>query len=130
MAVTSEPVSPRIRVEVETSYIEEQSDPRDKRYVFSYTITIRNEGQVPARLSVWKDPTANKDNDIFSRVADWIGKGTSKGPFPIPDNLRYTELETAFENLGYPIFYGEVGLDEGMKKVQDECQRIMDQPRG
>ena len=41
---------PRIRVEVETSYLEEQSDPRDKRFVFSYTVTIRNEGQVPARL--------------------------------------------------------------------------------
>ncbi|HEY6621327.1 MAG TPA: Co2+/Mg2+ efflux protein ApaG [Steroidobacteraceae bacterium] len=40
----------RIRVEVETSYIEEQSDPRDKRFVFSCTITIRNEGHVPARL--------------------------------------------------------------------------------
>ena len=48
--MTSEPASPRIRVEVETAYIEEQSDPRDKRFVFSYTITIRNEGQVPARL--------------------------------------------------------------------------------
>src|SRR5258708_2995532 len=46
----AEPVNPRIRVEVETSYIEEQSDPRDKRFVFSCTITIRNEGQVPARL--------------------------------------------------------------------------------
>jgi ApaG protein len=42
--------NPRIRVEVETSYVEEQSDPRDKRFVFSYTVTIRNEGQVPARL--------------------------------------------------------------------------------
>src|SRR6267378_207657 len=49
-AMTSDPANPVIRVEVETSYIEEQSDPRDKRFVFSYTITIRNEGQVPARL--------------------------------------------------------------------------------
>src|SRR3979490_1585247 len=48
--MTSDPANPRIRVEVETSYIEEQSDPRDKRFVFSYTITIRNEGRVPARL--------------------------------------------------------------------------------
>src|ERR1700740_500295 len=39
-----------IRVEVETSYIEEQPDPRDQRFAVSYTITIRNEGQVPARL--------------------------------------------------------------------------------
>src|ERR1700682_938020 len=49
-AMTSGPANPMIRVEVETTYIEEQSDPRDKRFVFSYTITIRNEGQVPARL--------------------------------------------------------------------------------
>jgi ApaG protein len=47
---TPEPDRLRIRVDVETSYVEEQSDPRDKRFVFSYTITIRNEGQVPARL--------------------------------------------------------------------------------
>jgi ApaG protein len=40
----------KIRVDVETSYLDEQSDPREGRYVFAYTITIRNEGQVPARL--------------------------------------------------------------------------------
>jgi ApaG protein len=40
----------KVRVEVETSYLAEQSDPSERRYVFAYTITIRNEGQVPARL--------------------------------------------------------------------------------
>ena len=40
----------KIRVEVDTSYLEDQSDPKEHRYVFSYTITIRNEGSVPARL--------------------------------------------------------------------------------
>ena len=40
----------KISVEVETSYVDEQSDPTERRYVFSYTITIRNEGAVPARL--------------------------------------------------------------------------------
>ena len=44
------PAEHRIRVDVETSYLDEQSDPHERRYVFSYTITIRNEGQVPARL--------------------------------------------------------------------------------
>src|SRR5258707_10350517 len=39
-----------IRIEVETAYLDEQSDPKERRYVFSYTITIRNEGMVPARL--------------------------------------------------------------------------------
>jgi ApaG protein len=45
-----ESVEHKIRVEVETSYLDEQSDPKERRYVFSYTITIRNEGSVPARL--------------------------------------------------------------------------------
>ena len=45
-----EPAPHKIRVEVDTSYLEDQSDPKERRYVFSYTITIRNEGSVPARL--------------------------------------------------------------------------------
>ncbi|MFO1401486.1 MAG: Co2+/Mg2+ efflux protein ApaG [Steroidobacteraceae bacterium] len=40
----------RIRVEVETNYLEEQSAPDDRRFVFAYTITIRNEGAVAAKL--------------------------------------------------------------------------------
>jgi ApaG protein len=40
----------KIRVDVDTSYLEEQSDPNERRFVFSYTITIRTEGSVPARL--------------------------------------------------------------------------------
>jgi ApaG protein len=39
-----------VSVEVETSYLEDQSEPREHRFVFSYTITIRNDGKVPARL--------------------------------------------------------------------------------
>ncbi len=40
----------KIRIDVETAYLEEQSEPKERRYVFSYTITIRNEGPQPARL--------------------------------------------------------------------------------
>ena len=40
----------KIRVDVDTSYLAEQSNPKDRRFVFSYTITIRNEGSKPARL--------------------------------------------------------------------------------
>ncbi len=39
-----------IRIEVATSYVDEQSAPEAGRYVFSYTITISNEGNVAARL--------------------------------------------------------------------------------
>ena len=40
----------KITIEVETNYLDDQSEPREQRYVFAYTITIRNEGQVSARL--------------------------------------------------------------------------------
>jgi len=39
-----------IQVDVQTFYVEEQSDPVDERYVFAYTITILNQGTVSARL--------------------------------------------------------------------------------
>lgn len=39
-----------ISIDVATNYIDEQSDPETGRYVFAYTITIANEGQVAARL--------------------------------------------------------------------------------
>lgn len=40
----------RIAVEVETQYLDDQSLPEENRYVFAYTITIRNTGSVPAKL--------------------------------------------------------------------------------
>lgn len=43
-------MTPRIRVSVESSYVPDQSDPGSDRYVFSYTITILNEGSEAAKL--------------------------------------------------------------------------------
>lgn len=40
----------QIDVQVETRYVESQSIPNEDRFVFSYTITIRNDGQSSARL--------------------------------------------------------------------------------
>ncbi len=42
--------SPRIDIAVETQYIEDQSEPASDRYVFAYTITIRNPGDTGAKL--------------------------------------------------------------------------------
>jgi len=39
-----------IEIEVETSFLPDQSDPVDERFVFGYTITIHNEGKLPVRL--------------------------------------------------------------------------------
>jgi ApaG protein len=61
----------RIRVDVSTSYVEDQSNPGEGRFVFSYTITIRNEGSQPARLMArhWLITDAN------GKVQEVVGEG-------------------------------------------------------
>jgi ApaG protein len=39
-----------IRIDVETAFLPDQSEPGGHRYAFAYTITIRNEGRSAARL--------------------------------------------------------------------------------
>lgn len=39
-----------ITIDVATDYVDAQSDPTSDRYVFAYTITIANKGDVAARL--------------------------------------------------------------------------------
>ena len=40
----------KVDVEVKTEYVEYQSIPSENRYVFSYTVTIKNSGKIPAKL--------------------------------------------------------------------------------
>ncbi|VEB93212.1 ApaG protein [Citrobacter koseri] len=42
--------SPRVCIQVQSVYIEAQSSPDDERYVFAYTVTIRNLGRAPVQL--------------------------------------------------------------------------------
>jgi len=39
-----------IQIEVETRFLPDQSDTDENRYVFAYTITIHNNGPLPAQL--------------------------------------------------------------------------------
>jgi len=39
-----------IRIEVETEYLDQQSEPEQGRYAFAYRITIGNQGSRPAQL--------------------------------------------------------------------------------
>ena len=46
------PDSNKYRIEIQpvAHFIPDQSDPEENRYLFAYTITIRNVGEVPAQL--------------------------------------------------------------------------------
>ncbi|AOM42276.1 Co2+/Mg2+ efflux protein ApaG [Xenorhabdus hominickii] len=41
---------PRIHIQVQSTYVESQSQPEQQRFVFSYTILIRNLGHSPVQL--------------------------------------------------------------------------------
>jgi len=46
----SEPSDHQVAVSVRTAYIENQSEPDQDRYAFSYTVTLHNNGCTPAQL--------------------------------------------------------------------------------
>jgi len=77
-----------IEVDVETAYLEEQSSPSMNRYVFSYTITIRNEGTAPAKLLTrhWII------NDANGNVQEVHGEGVvGEQPYLKPgESFQYT----------------------------------------
>src|SRR5579872_732646 len=49
-ASTSEAVTHNVRVEVESQYVPERSEPFQNQWYFSYTVRITNEGDEPVQL--------------------------------------------------------------------------------
>jgi ApaG protein len=82
-------------IDVATRYLDDQSEPEQDRYVFAYTITIRNRGKTPARLlgRHWVITDAN------GKVQEVRGEGVvGEQPHLMPgQGFRYTSgavLET------------------------------------
>lgn len=100
-----------IAVHVQTEFVDEQSDPDASRYVFSYTITMRNEGEQAARLLTrhWLITDAN------GKVQEVIGEGVvGKQPYLRPgEGFRYSSgaiLETPVGAMqGYYEWIGDDG---------------------
>lgn len=113
----SDTPSNKIRVEVETSYLEEQSDPRDKRFVFSYTITIRNEGEVPARLMTrhWIITDAN------GNVKETRGDG-------VVGEQPYLKPGQGFRYSSGAVIETPVGTMQGSYQMVDDDGKHFDAP--
>ncbi|TCV93848.1 ApaG protein [Luteibacter rhizovicinus] len=85
-----------IAVEVESRFVTDQSQPADNRYVFAYTITLRNAGTTGAQLMTrhWVITDAN------GKVEEVRGEGVvGEQPWMRPgESYEYTSgavLETA-----------------------------------
>ncbi len=88
MSVSEDQQQYDTRVEVETQYIPEQSSPEKNRFVFAYTITIKNYGSIPAKLLSrhWVITDAN------GKVEEVKGEGVvGEQPYLKPnEGFRYT----------------------------------------
>ena len=89
------PIPQSVTVDVQTQYIEEQSNPDSDRYVFAYTVTIENHGQRAATLlnRHWLITDAN------GKIQEVRGEGVvGEQPLLAPgDQYQYTSgtiLET------------------------------------
>ena len=101
----------QIEIDAITNYLESQSVPEQYRYVFTYTITIRNTGAIPARLLArhWVITDAN------GKVQEVRGEGVvGEKPHLSPgDSFRYTSAAMIETPVG--VMHGEYLLinDEG-----------------
>ncbi len=89
-----------ISVDVETQYIEEQSDSSEGRYVFSYRITILNEGNVTAQLLSrhWVITDSNQKTQEI-RGDGVVGEQPRLGPGATFHYTSGTVLETPFGTM-------------------------------
>ena len=106
-----------IRIQVATDYVDEQSEPEADRYVFAYTITISNDGDVPATLISrhWVITDAN------GKVQEVSGDGVvGEQPHLNPgEQFRYSSgavLETP------------VGAMQGLYRMQADSGESFDAP--
>lgn len=87
-------------------------------------------GQPNARRSVWgNEELLNQSHPIFRRVLDMYNNADIPGPFPMPNNLRFQELQDNWANTSPDLFYGDLPFEEGLQAVQDAMQEILDLPR-
>ena len=63
-----ERVTRGIRVSVSPTYLEDQSDPAEPRYVWAYTVRINNESTVPVQLRTryWRITDSRGQTDVVA----------------------------------------------------------------
>ena len=100
-------------IAVATCFLDEQSAPEEGRYVFAYTIHIRNEGNVPARLlgRRWLITDGN------GKVQEVVGEGVvGEQPWLRPgEGFEYTSGAVLETDIGTMRGSYDVLADDGTR---------------
>jgi ApaG protein len=103
----------KIDIKVQPAYIAEQSDPEKNHYVFSYTVTIRNNGSSAAKLLTRHWIITDGDGEVQEVKGDGV---IGEQPHLQPgDGFQYTS--GTFMNTPFGTMHGSYQMisDAGEK---------------
>ncbi len=102
----------RIEVAVRSQYIDDQSEPDDNRYVFAYTITIRNVGTVSAQLLTRHWVITDADGKVQEVRGDGV---VGEQPRLAPgENFQYTSAALIETPVGTMVGSYQMVADDGV----------------
>lgn len=106
-----------IRIQVATSFVDDQSEPDADRYVFAYTIRITNNGEVAARLMSrhWVITDAN------GKVQEVNGDG-------VVGEQPHLDPGEEFEYSSGAVLETPVGAMQGLYRMETEGGFEFDAP--
>ncbi len=103
----------QLDIDVDTRFLDDQSAPEEDRYVFAYTIHIRNQGKVPARLlgRHWLITDGN------GKVKEVVGEGVvGEQPWLRPgEGFEYTSGAVLETDIGTMRGSYDVLADDGTR---------------
>jgi len=96
----NESLKHHIQIQVRSAYVDKQSEPDSGRYVFAYTVTITNDGTVPAKLLTrhWVITDANEKTQEVRGVGV-VGEQPHLSPGMSFEYTSGTVLETPFGTM-------------------------------
>ena len=116
-----------IKVSVRTAFIPDQSDADNGRYVFAYTITITNMGEVPARLVSRHWIITDADNQVQEvRGAGVVGEQPYLRP---QESFEYTSGTAIATPVGTMRGSYQMVAEDGVKFDAPIPQFTLSMPR-
>ena len=102
-----------IRVNTVTDYIADQSLPEDSRYLFAYTISITNNGTVPATLLRRHWIITDANNNVQEVHGDGV---VGEQPYLLPgETFKYTSGAVLETPVGCMQGNYDMVADDGME---------------
>lgn len=107
--------TPKIKIEVKTEYLPEQSTPGELRFVFAYHVSIHNEGDISVQLM--------SRHWIITDGNDKVQEVKGAGVIGLQPKLQSGE---SFQYSSGAVIDTQVGIMQGSYQMQDVNGQLFD----